>query len=160
MTTPTYDAGFKGFVLASETDKMPRAFCLDYRAEYITRKGDNKGAVMFIVAAKSATTEDRMEFGSPKEAIVAAKSAIKAGKLGDDVQTYIDGEYVAIDDLDAKLDVDAYCYKAADRKPSWRLSFMTADYAAEKNAGYSGAKPKAAKPAKVSPKVNSKRKLF
>lgn len=123
--------GFKGYALADVS-----GFSLSFKPEYISRKGENHGPVVFVGPA----TKSKIEFKSVHDALEAA---LKAKEIPADARTLVDRHYMKLETA-AKLDLGAYSFYKDGEKRGWGIAIMSDAKLTELNNGYAtGTKPKA-----------------
>lgn len=105
----------------------------NFKPEYITKKGDNHGAVMFL--GKGVKIRERHETANEALASFAADKDLPKG-----VKTLVNGNYMSLAAA-SKLDVEGYQFEGEDdlgnkKEVSWGIQFMTADVVAAKNKAW------------------------
>ena len=122
--------------------KAPKFVVLNFHEDYVTRKGEAHGPVVFLNTYHVDKANPRIEHEDANAAIAAAKASdmLKGTKV------YVNGSYVTLAQA-SKLDIQPYVYKRAGLDAGWKVQWWTEEGADEYNFARSKRTKAAAKPA-------------
>ena len=106
----------------------PSFVVLNFNEDYVTRKGEAHGPVVFLNTFHKDPANPRIEHDDANAAIAAAK----ASDMPKGTKVYVNKSYMTLAQA-AKLDVQPYVYKHAGRNAGWKVQFWTEEAAEEYN---------------------------
>lgn len=115
------DITFQGLVPA---EKAPKFVTLNFHEDWVTKKGDAHGPVVFLNTYHIDKDDPCDEHKDVNAAIMAAK----ASDMPKGTKTYVNGSYMTLAQA-AKLDIQAYVYKREGKVPGWKIQWWTDDAA-------------------------------
>ncbi len=110
------------------TPKAPKFVVLNFNEDYVTRKGEAHGSVVFLNTYHADKANPKVEHKDANAAIAAAK----ASDMPKGTKVYVNGSYMTLAQA-SKLDIRPYVFKRAGMEAGWKVQWWTEEGADEAN---------------------------